>query len=201
MTVSIKLLLLQLSAESICVTIEGDEDWSRNVEISDSSLDATDKRLNISTENRIPDFGLFFTSRGIRTLPILVEIKPYHETKGAAAVSFTMNHARTQTEEQARFAFDQYPLLDKVYIVLIVGFHWAIREIKRRDLQSLPSHKVGPTSRRKRSALPTQWTACDTVYQYMPRQLLNDDRTDYSEDFKQQWGIAMRDLQLTTDWS
>lgn len=134
----------------------------------------------------------------------MVEIKPYHEVHGAQVESIEelMKDARAQIEQQVQFAFDEYTVSNTMHVVLVIGFHWDIMEFKRHDMVPLPDRRVGPVDKRKRRpGIPTTLRLKTRGAEFVPRELLNQDKTDFSNEFKLEWGIVMDGINLKTDWS
>ena len=190
-----------------CIIVGGqDEDWSLRAETSapipgDISVP---QPLLIKAERRLPDFGIFFTtsvhgllglhricwgtrtSAVTRTLPIVIEIKPYHEVYGAQveSVGELMKDTRAQIEQQVQFAFNEYTVSNIMHVVLVVGFHWDIMEFKRDNVVPLPNKRVGPVDKRKcRPGIPTTLRLKTRGAGFVPRELLNQDKTDFSNEF------------------
>lgn len=160
------------------------------------------KAMTIKNQNRFLDFAVFFMSQGYKscTLPILVEIKPYTEgSLGGSGAVVEMEWARAQIEEQARFAFDEYKDLTKIHVIIIIDYHWDIKEFKRVKMHALPDNKVNP---RKCGALPSAfYNPSECHYDITSHPLWKDDQEDFSDGFKKAWGDLMAGLSLTTDWT
>lgn len=142
--------------------------------------------MTVKNQNRFPDFAVFFASQGYksRILPILVEIKPYTDgSLGGFGAVVEMERARAQIKEQARFAFDEYKDLTKIHVIIIVGYHWDIKEFKRAKMHALPDNKtVDP---RRRRALPSAfYNPSERHYGFTSHPLRKDDQEDFSDDFK-----------------
>lgn len=154
---------------------------------------------------------MFFAPSGwtSRTLPILIEIKPYHVALGAksidlADISYSMLGAKVQIQEQAQFAFDEYKDLDNIHVVLVVGFHWDIKEFKRSEIEVLPDMKTA-SKRPAISAFLANVRSGNVLQQdrFNPRPLWNVAQTDFHQDFKKEWARMMRNVDrgLKTNWN
>lgn len=156
--------------------------------------------LEVKTQHRTPDFSVFFADgdRDIQTrsLPVIVEIKPYDVINGQEldVISIVMDRTRNQLQEQVYFAFDRYTMLNDIYVLCVVGWHWDILHFKRRD-NTLPPGKYKGI-RRKGRARASATPVDDHVFN--PRHLLNNEKKDFSRDFKASWNMVMKIIGLTT---
>jgi hypothetical protein len=178
-----------------CLKTEGSKDYSMTADTSVSS--DVDGFLVIKDQGRTPDFSMFFASGDFRTrsLPVVVEIKPYHPIKGDAddAVLGAMEDTRYQLLEQVSFGLDRYRVLDVMYVLCVIGWHWDMLKFERGPNNELSTGKyVGKDKGKKK--------APDDSHTFRPRYLLNKKRTDLSNEFKEEWNNAMGCVQLTTNF-
>jgi len=174
---------------------KGSEDYSMTADTSVSS--DVDGFLVIKDQGRTPDFSMFFASGDFhtRSLPVVVEIKPYHPIKGDTddAVLGVMEDTRDQLLEQVSFGLDRYRMLDVMYVLCVIGWHWDMLKFERGPNNELPTGKYVVKAKGKQKPL-------DDNHIFRPRHLLNKKRTDLSDEFKEEWNNAMRCVQLTTNF-
>jgi hypothetical protein len=171
---------------------------------SASSDSDTNEQMQVKDQYRIPDFSVFFASGDYptRSLPVIVEIKPYQNILGDEpdAIFMAMEFTRTQLQEQVYFAFDTYTLMDDIYVLCIIGWHWDLLKFERRSNQ-LPSGKyAGDIQSKGKGKGKGRRVGAVYDHDFNPRHMLNSQRNDFSDDFKGGWNTAMRSIGCITNF-
>lgn len=186
-------------------TTDANEDYSIT---ADSSTSSDSELIQVKDQYRVPDFSVFFASGDYptRSLPIIVEIKPYHYVLGDEpdSIYISMELTRRQLQEQVCFAFDRYTLMDDIYVLCVIGWHWDLLKFERRSNQ-LPSGKYVGDIRSKGKGKGKGKGKKDDVgavyeHDFKPRHMLNSQRDDFSDDFKAGWNMAMGSIGCITNF-
>jgi hypothetical protein len=106
-------------------------------------------------------------------------------------LSLAMEAMRTQLQEQVYFVFDTYTLLNELYVLCVIGWHWDILKFERAGNELRSGKYTGEDQGED------QTRAIDD-HVFNPRELLNSQRNDFSHDFKAEWNNAMEYTGLTT---
>ncbi|OCH89412.1 hypothetical protein OBBRIDRAFT_835815 [Obba rivulosa] len=156
------------------------------IEVFRARFKAANKGLK--KEIRYPDFANFITRFNdlLEHRPFLiVEIKSLDESENPfEAVSKIYGQALTQ----ARFTFENFPLIDKVFALLIAGPYWQLVEIRKEGMPPLPKHAIPDSekkSKQKMDGLPRPFWSSQVFY------ILNDNRDDYHPESIKCWHKIM----------
>jgi hypothetical protein len=185
---------------------DASEDYSMIADTSAHSDYDTNEQMQIKDQYRIPDFSVFFASGDYptRSLPVIVEIKPYHNILGEDpdGVLMSMELTRVQLQEQVYFAFDTYTLMNDIYVLCVIGWHWDMLKFERRS-NMLPSGKYsGDLQSKGKGKGKGKGSEDGAVYDhpFKPRHILNSQRNDFSDDFKGAWNTAMGSIECTASF-
>lgn len=128
---------------------------------------------------------------------MIVEIKPYHIIHGddPDAILTVMELTRDQLQEQVYFAFDTYTMLDDIYVLCVVGWHWDMLKFERGGNKLSVGKYVGGLQSKGK-----QKKAIDD-HGFVSHHLLNEQLNDFSDDFKAEWDKVMGYVGLATNFA
>lgn len=151
----------------------------------------------VSRETRIPDFSVFALRRqGVshRRLVCIVEIKAGQDDPRSLNPQVSV-----QIVTQARFAFDAFPELLRVFSMVAVGDWWKMYEFPRKDVSELYEEHVAGFKDEdtfKQTRASKQASTID-ISQYLVKpfsKVLKEDRSNYSAEFESAIRLMMERL-------